>query len=215
MKIKHLVLILIIMLSLTGCTNIDSLSYDDIINSVNKNIKDANVYKKGYQFFLPKGLSIEEASNNYAVITSSDTTYYLYIDLISYNAKKDFNYTVNNSLYLSRAINSNDKKGYVEIKLTENNQYLIEIMYNYAKIEMMVDNDNGKVALINAISILQSIKYNDTIIANILNDDKLNYTEEVFDLFKDSKNNSNILDYEEEDVNEEENTSIKDTDFIN
>ena len=87
-------------------------------------------------------------------------------------------------------------------------------MYNYAKIEVMVDKDLINDTLINCVNILSSIKYDDTIIKNLLNDDKLDYTEEIFDMFKDAEDNSNILHFEE-DVNAvEDDGKPKDTDYV-
>lgn len=34
------------------------------------------------------------------------------------------------------------KFGYVEVNLLKNDKYLVEIMYNYAKIEVIVDKSN-------------------------------------------------------------------------
>ena len=88
-------------------------------------------------------------------------------------------------------------------------------MYNYAKIEVMVDENLINKALINSISILNSIEYNDLVIEHLLNDDNLNFKEEVFELFDKNKNNSSSLEFE--DVKEEldEKEEIKDTNFIN
>ena len=136
---------------------------------------------------------------------------------MSYINKSELQYKENNSSKYSRMINFNNKKGYIEINLWKNNQYLIEIMYNYAKIEVMVDEGQIKEALIKSINILSSVKYNDVIINNLLNDDNLDYTEEIFDMFKDRVDNSNVLDRIEDDssdndINDDE---IKDTDYIN
>ncbi len=216
MKIKKIFLGIIGILFLTGCTNIKNLAYDDIINMLSVNKKNINTYSQGFKYYIPKTLSIKESGSNYSVIESKNATYYLYIDLISYFNKKELNYVSSKDSLYSEMIKYQDKLGYVDIKLWENNQYLIEIMYNYAKIEVMVDEELINEALINSVSILRSIVYNDTIIENLLNDDNLNYTEEVFDMFKDTDDNSNILDYVEDgyDYNEEENQD-KDTDYIN
>ena len=216
MKIKKIFLGIIGILFLTGCTNIKNLDYDDIINMLSISNKNINTYNQGFKYYIPKGLSIKEAGSNYSVIEGEKTTYYLYIDLISYFNKKELNYVSNKDSLYSEMIKYQDKLGYVNINLWKNNQYLIEIMYNYAKIEVMVDEELIKEALINSVRILRSIEYNDTIIENLLNDDNLNYTEEVFDMFKDTDDNSNILDYVEDgyDYSEEENQD-KDTDYIN
>ena len=92
---------------------------------------------------------------------------------------------------------------------------MIEIIYNYAKIEVMVDKDMIKNALANSISILNSIKYNDEVIEQLLNDDNLDYTEEVFDMFKDYHDNSDILDRDTNDETIVEQDEPKDLDYIN
>ena len=214
MKIKRIILMLIVIICLSGCTNIYDLGYDDIVNKLSEKAKPANTYRKGYQLYIPKGLSIEDAGNNYVVVASNDTKYYLYIDLVSYNAEKKIHYKTKTDCLYSKKINYEDKVGYVEIKLWENNQYLIEIMYNYAKIEVMVNEDMINKALVNSINILNSVRYNDIIIENLLNDDNLTYTEEIFDIFEDNQDNSDILDYVEEETTETE-EEVKDTDYIN
>ena len=215
MKLRKILLILIIAFSLAGCVNLDNLSYSDILNNLSLKPKNANVFKKGHQFYLPKGMHIKDSGENYAIISSSDVNYYLYIDLVSYNNKSNFTYEKNNNVFYEVSLNNNGKKGYAQINLWENNQYLIEIVYNYAKIEVMVDENLIKKALANSVSILNSIKYDDLVIKDILADDNLDYTEEIFDLFEDTKDNSNILDFDDTIVEEIEKEEIKDTDYIN
>jgi len=214
MKIKKILLILIVTFCLSGCVRLESLSYDNIINNLSTKAKPANTFKMGHQFYVPKGLHVSDSGENFAILSSTDVNYYLYIDLVSYNAKSEFNYVTNNNSLYSTNINNNGKKGYAEIKLWENNQYLIEIMYNYAKIEVMVDKSLINKTLVNSINILNSIKYNDLIIEDLLNDDNLTYTEEIFDLFEEIKDNSSILN-KEDSSKEEFKEEIKDTDFIN
>lgn len=215
MKIKKLLLILITIFCLVGCVNLNDLGYNDILNNLSLKAKSPNTFKKGHQFYVPKGLHLEDSGDNYAILSSNNTYYYLYIDLVSYNAKSKSNYIINKQAIYSMGINYNGKSGYAEINLWENNQYLIEIVYNYAKIEVMVDENLIKKALANSISILNSIKYDDLVIENMLADDNLDYTEEIFDLFEETKDNSNNLDFNDTTVEEEEKEEIKDTDYIN
>ena len=73
-------------------------------------------------------------------------------------------------------------------------------------------------ALINSINILKSIQYNDAIIDELLESDSLDYTEEVFDMFKDVLDNSNTLEHENDNIINEEKTEImdtNDTDYLN
>ncbi len=215
MKGMKILICLIAIIFLSGCTNVKKLSYDDIINTLSVENKNYNTFNKGYKFYTPKGLRVEELWSNSAVIASENATYYLYIDLISYYNKKDLNYTKKDNTIYSTTINYQDKKGYVEINLWENNKYLIEIMYNYAKIEVMVDEELINEALINSVNILKSVNYNDTIIESLLKEDRLNYTEEVFDMFEDAEDNSNILDYEDGNYYPYEDTEEdKDTDYV-
>ena len=213
---KKILLIGIILLLVCGCTNIKEMSYDDITNLVRTKEKNPNVFKKGYQYYIPKGLSLNTNGTNYAILSSIDTNYYLYVDLVSYMNQSNIDYKVNENALYSKKINYNNKLGYIEIKLWENNKYLIEIMYNYAKIEVMVEENLINKVLINSINILNSIKYNDLIIERLLNDDELSYTEEVFELFDDDVKSENNLEYKDETIIEDEQKDeIKDTDFIN
>ena len=212
MRIKKIILMLIMIFCLNGCVNLDSLEYDDIVNNFSEKAKSTNTYKQGYQYYIPRGLQIKDSGPNYAIISDGDINYYVYFDLVSYNEKKEISYELKPSYLYSKSINSQNKKGYVEIKLWKNNQYLIEIMYNYAKIEVMVDEAFIKEVLINSINILNSIKYNDIVIESMLSDDNLNYTEEIFDMFEESKDN---LDNNENKDEIEIKDDIQDTDYIN
>ena len=108
--------------------------------------------------------------------------------------KEKIEYENNTSKYYSQKFNYDNKLGYLEISLRENNQYFIEIMYNYAKIEVMVDKELINKALINSISILRSITYDEAAINNMMSQNDLSYTEEEYELFDEIKNNSNIKD---------------------
>ncbi len=219
MKIKKILIILLFLFVLTGCTKVKDLSIDEIIDNVTLNEKKSpNVYRNGYKFYLPKGMQVRNAGSNFIVLSDDNYNYYLYVDFVSYDKKSEGNYQVNNNAFYSSKLSFDNLDGYIEINLKENDKYLIEIMYNYAKIEVMVDINSINRTLINTINILKSIDYNATIIEKLLNDDNLDYTEEVFDIFENSNDNSNVLehedDYEEvEDYVEEE--EVKDTDFLN
>ncbi len=215
MNIKKIVLILIIVLFITGCARVKELSYDNIINYFNLKSKPANNYRKGYSFYVPRGLGVEDAGLNYAILSNSKEKYYLYFDLVALNESRVLTHeNSNKNVYFSN-IQKGNKTGYLEIKNYENNQYLIEIVYNYAKIEVMVDSEEVNTALVNAISILNSVKYDKIVISNLLKEDNLNYTEEVFDMFESAKKRSSSLDYSSQVDNEINDEVIKDTDYIN
>ena len=67
-------------------------------------------------------------------------------------------------------------------------------MYNYAKIEVMVDKDMINETIANSLIILSSIKYNDDIINNLMGKNILNYREETFTIFDKEKNDSDFLE---------------------
>ncbi len=215
---KKIVIILLGIFFLTGCVKVNDLTLDEISNYINENNVNINTYRKGYSFYMPKGFAIEKAGSNYVIFSTDSTNYYLYLDFISYRTGKKLEHSFNDDAYYKKEIDNNGNFGYIDIKLWKNNQYLIEIMYNYAKIEVMVDKDMMNKVLINSINILKSIQYNDAIIDELLESDSLDYTEEVFDMFKDALDNSNTLEHENDNIINEDKTEImdtNDTDYLN
>ena len=92
-------------------------------------------------------------------------------------------------------------------------------MYNYAKIEVMVDSEeNINLAIVYAADILRSIKYDNVVIKNLLGEDVLTFQEEEYDIFSTVKNDSSTyLKYSQaEDIDEEsDRKKVKDTDLLN
>ena len=214
MKIKRLLLCLAIFL-LCGCQTVNNKKIEDITDQLSSDINEVNVYRTGYSYYIPTGLTVKEYSLYNEVLESDNLTFYFYIDIISYYNKVAFDYKPSDKLYYSAKINKGNKTGYLEINLQENNQYLIEIMFNYAKIEVMVDEDSIKSALSYAIAVLRSVDYNDEIIGNLLDENVLSYQEEIYNIFNTSSADvSNYLKAVEQDQYVEE-EQIKDTDLIN
>ena len=216
MKIKFSIIIFC-MLLICGCQDIKNKDVPTFTNKLATQISKKNTYRTGYKYYLPANMSIKEYSLYNEVINSKQGLFYLYIDLISYYNKTSVFYEVSKDAHYSACLDFDGKSGYVEINLQENNQYLIEIMFNYAKIEVMVDYDNINIALSHAVSILRSVEYNDNVIANLLGEDVLNYQEEVYNIFNTTSSDSNYLKYvEEEELKEQkQEDKIKDTDLLN
>lgn len=216
MKRRYGLLFFVILL-LCGCKSVKQEDYVSITNSLSRPISRDNTYRTGYKYYVPSSLNVQEYSLYNEVLESDIATFYLYVDIISYYHKVENNYQKNNNAIYSSNIKVGDKFGYLEINLQENNEYLIEIMFNYAKIEVMVGYDDINLALTQACSILRSIEYNDNVIANILGDDVLNYKEEIYNIFNTTSSDSNYLKYQEEDelLEQEQENAIKDTDLIN
>lgn len=216
MKKKIVVLFLFMCLFITGCTKVQDESLESIINQgTSKTVNVYNKYRKGYKYNLVRGLSVKKTTELNEIIKDNKYTYFLYVDAVSYYNKIIEEYQTNEEAYVSMPINYEDKYGYLEINELVKDNYLIEIMYNYAKIEVIVDEKNINLAVSCAVSILRSIEYNDNIIANLLGDDVLSYQEETYNIFNtESSESSNVLKAIEEDKYVEE-ESIKDTDLIN
>ena len=213
MKVKYILLIAVL-LFLTGCENVRNESIENIIAMVGTPTSKYNTYNKGFKYYIPMGMAKKTENLYNAILSSSKYDYYLYVDVISYNSKTPLKYEVNPKAYYSRILSENGHEGYVEINLQENDQYLIEIMFNYAKIEVMVDYEDINLALDNAVSILRSITYNDVVIASLVSDDILNFDGEIYDIFDKANNDSNYIQVSTEDTSKTE-EEYKDPDLIN
>ncbi len=209
---KKIILILSVFL-LCGCVNLNDLSYDEIIaRELDSVSKFNNIKRNGYSYTLLNGLKITEHDEYNDVIENSRSKFYLYVDIVSYYHQKDFNYSIKSNVFYSKSYEFNGKKAYLEINNLENDKYLIEIMYNYAKIEVIVDKYDINSSLSQAMSILSSITYNDNIIKNLMGKDVLNFSDEEFNIFE-TASTDNILEIFENEVETEE--SIPDTDLVN
>lgn len=213
MKLKKFFIIMFFSLFLIGCTMVEDMSYQDIINIFNNVPKKANVSRRGYKYYLPNGMESINRGDYYEILKSKKSYYYLYVDMISYINKLENQYEIDNKANYSDLIKIGDKYGYLEINLLENEKYLIEIMYNYAKIEVIVNSNDIASAITNSLIILTSVNYNDDIIDNLLEEDVLNYSEETFNIFETNSNDSNFLKVVEEydNYNEDE---VPDYDLI-
>ena len=195
---KKLIILIVCFTLLCGCTKINNDNINDIINSVVSSDNDrANQYRNGYKFYLPNNLSTIKIDDKNNVFKENDIKYYMFVDIVSYYHKVENKYQVNEKTYYSSLINYNNKSGYVEVNV-KNDKYLIEIMYNYAKIEVIVNSNDIASAITNSLIILTSVNYNDDIIDNLLEEDVLNYSEETFNIFETNSNDSNFLKVVEE-----------------
>ena len=208
-------LLIIVIFSLCGCVNINKSNPDEIVETtINSKIKLSNQYRTGFKYYLPVNLNSIKSSKSNEVLTNGIEKYYLYVDLIRFYDGINYDFRVNDNAYYSRIFEHDNEKGYLEINVN-NNKYLIEIIYNYAKIEVIVDKDKINEAVTNSIIILSSIQYNRDILANMLGEDILNYSEEKFSIFDTNVNDSNFLEYVQEYDNYNRETDLPDYDLIN
>ena len=90
-------------------------------------------------------------------------------------------------------------------------------MYNYAKIEVIVNDEDINVVVANSMSVLTSIKFNDNILNNLLNEEVSKFEEYDFNIFETiTTTDSNYLELVENDIYEEEKEDeVHDSDLIN
>ncbi len=197
---KKIVLLVLVTVILTGCTivRIDTTSIDNIVDVILS--KENTLYNRvgrGYKYYVPRGVTYIDSSGSNDKLYSNGVYYYLYLDEIGYYYKKSINYKVDNSKYYSRKINNKGNLGYLEIT-KQDDLYLIEFVYNYARIEALVPEDDINDTVLNCSYILSTIKYNSNIVKLSLEDDFLKNKEEEYNVFS-SKNNDDdsFLRYEE------------------
>lgn len=175
---KRILIVIIAMLSIfiTGCSvvRIDTSSIDNIISVVlTKDNKLFNQVGQGYKYYLPGGVTYIDSDEFNDVLYSNGVYYYLYVDAVNYYYQTDVSYKEDRTLYYSKYIRPNNKfkyYGYLEIR-EENDEYYIEFVYNYAKIEAIAPKSELNNVILNSSYILSTIKYNYDIIELMLKDD--------------------------------------------
>lgn len=193
---SRIIILLIIILSFTGCTinEIENDNIDHIIDLIlltNHNL--SNQTSKGYKYYLPKGVILIDNIDFNDKLYANNSVYYLYVDIASFYFKKKLNYEINNKAYFSKNLKY-DKNGYLEINKV-NELYFIEMMYNYAKIETLVNERDIPNTIINLSYILSSITFNQKIIKLMFDEGNLNYNEQKVDIFETKGKESKFLDY--------------------
>ena len=201
---KKIIIVLCLFL-FTGCTRtyyMNSLSYEEILN--NATIEENNLHNtnnKGFKYYLPTGFSVTKDNEFNQTLTSHNNIYYLNIDIVSYYYKKGSEEIKEIDDYYFYKFNKNNKDGYLRIR-KNNDKFFVELCYNYAIIEVEVEENEIKYAVSRGITILNSIKYNDTAIEKKLNDKDLESKETAYKIPEPKEKNEtkNVLEY----INENE-----------
>ena len=205
---KKLIIILVILLTITGCTKIEKEDKDYnklIVNCLTKKNITNNV-AFGYKFYVPKGVKLlKKYDNNKKFLIDKDYMY-LYVDTISYYYKNEIKYEQNANNYYYNKISYNGKKGYIKI-VKEENKYFIKIVYNYAKVEAYTTEKNiNKIISIGTI-ILNNIEYKKKIIKKAINESLGSFSEVTYEIKKPEDAKNMFSQYLEEYVQEEKDTS--------
>jgi len=194
---RLIVLLSIVTVLVTGCS-INKL--DD--NDIGKNIKTLmsektklyNVYYEGYKYYLPKGLGFLDKDDYNAILKDKNNNkYYLYVDAISYYHKTENNYKIKNDAHYSKRLDYNGKTGYIQIDEVDG-KYFIQFVYNYAKMEAYVSEDDLVDVVTNMCLVLRTIKYNNVVLESLIGENKINYKEEDYTLFKANSSKESFLD---------------------
>ena len=177
-----------------GCTSIQQSSYESILDMASSNYMTAkNTYRSGYKYYLPKGIRIVNQRGSNEIMSEGNSVYYMYVDYVSYYNKIKETYKEVEDVVYSKQLQKDDKFGYVEIKNTSNDKYFIEIMYNYAKIEVIVDKNEVEKALAYSMSILSSIEYQDNALRSLMGEDVLSTSEVEHNIFETAQTESDYL----------------------
>lgn len=204
---KKVILILLLIISLTGCSvvRIDTSNIDTIVNVIlSKNNKLYNQVGQGYKYYLPGGVTYIESDNLNDILYCNGSYYYLYIDAINYYYQTKMEYEEDPSLYYSKKINTSDgfnHSGYLEIK-EKDDLYHIEFVYNYAKIEAVVEEKELRNTILNSSYILSTIKYNYSIVELMLKEDYFTNKTGKYNTYN-TKEDSGKFELEKENIMEE------------
>lgn len=202
---KKVILALLILVLMSGCVKIDDASIDELIEStMNSKYNLYNHQNKGFKYYLPRELYIEKDDEYNEIIKSKYYDYYLYVDLVRYFNNMEETFVEDSSLYYSKVFEFNDKKGSLNIKTLENDEYLIRARYNYATIQAKVKEQDINSAVTNMLVIISSIQYNNDVIKNLLEEDRNNSLDEQVNVFDDNLTDDDYLDVEVEYEEDEE-----------
>lgn len=194
---RLIVLLSIVTILVTGCS-INKLDNNDIGKNIktlmSEKVKLYNVHYEGYKYYLPKGLGFLDKDDYNAILKDrKNNKYYLYVDAISYYHKVENDYVINNDSHYSKKLDYNGKTGYIQIDEVDG-KYFIQFVYNYAKMEAYVKEDDLVDVVTNMCLVLRTVKYNDVVLESLIGENQLNYKEEDYTLFKADSSKESFLD---------------------
>ena len=208
MNKKGLVLLVITILLLTGCTKIDN-NMDNVLSAIMSNeVNKVNTVSTGYQLYIPMGVMQLDDNEYNQKLKIRDTHVYLYVDTVSYYYKNSLNYAGEKDYnYFYKEILLNDKSGYIGINKLDEDNYFVKIVYNYAKIEFYANDTDLSFVTANSLIILNSIIYNDNLIKLELSDDYSSFGDIEYELDKPEGSENSFSQFLQEYVYEEESES--------
>lgn len=194
---KIIVLLSIVVLFLSGCSayRLDCTDLGSNIKILlSEKVDIYNVYFDGYKYYVPKGIKlINKDEYNAIFLDKSNNKYYLYVDAISYYHKTKNTYMVDEKIHYSNKLEYNDKTGYINIEEIDG-KYFVQFMFNYAKMEAYVPEEDLTTVVNNMCLVLRTVKFNDDVLESLIGDNVLSYQEENFTLFDTESSNEDFLE---------------------
>lgn len=194
------IIIIIMLIICTGCTvvRIDTDSIDNITSVVlSKENKLYNRVGKGYKYYLPRGAIYIDTNGFNEKIYSGGNYYYLFVDAVSYYYKKNISCNFDENAYYKQEMPG--QNGCLQIT-EQNNEYLVRFFYNYSRIEALVTKNNLNQAVLDASYILSTVKFNDTIIKTLIEENNFTTHEKVYDNFTSNSDVDNFYRTSEENI---------------
>ena len=170
---KKCILLSIVLLLFTGCniTRLDTTNISKNIKTLlTQKTKLYNVQYDGYKYYLPKGISFINKDDYNALLKDQfGNVYYVYVDAISYYHKIENTYKENKDSHYSQKIDYLNKTGFLQIdEYAKKNQYFVQFVFNYVKIEAYVPKENLTDVITNMCYILRSFKFNDSVLESLI-----------------------------------------------
>ena len=202
---KTLIVIIVMVFVLTGCTRITD-NLDDTVNEIMKDeIHNVNTVSTGYELYIPIGVNQVNDSQYNQKFKIKDRYVYLYVDTISYYYENTLNYKSDSDYdYYYKEIKLNDKSGYIGINKLNDGTFFGEVVYNYSKSEFYADDENLSFILANVLIMQNSIKYNDELIKVELENSTSDGREVKYELDKPVDSESTFSKYLQEYVAEDD-----------
>ena len=212
---KKCILLSIVLLLFTGCgiTRLDTTNISKNIKTLlTQKTKLYNVQYDGYKYYLPKGISFINKDDYNALLKDQfGNVYYVYVDAISYYHKIENTYKENKDSHYSQKIDYLNKTGFLQIdEYAKKNQYFVQFVFNYVKIEAYVPKENLTDVITNMCYILRSFKFNDSVLESMIGENVLDYKEEDYTLFKSDSSKETYMDVVKRSENEDYSKFLED-----
>lgn len=210
---KVLIFLLVILLS-TGCMRIDDANLDELTTSIlaSKSIV-YNHNNSGFKYYLPKNLKSIKRDEFNEVLKDKYYEYYLYVDLVAYYNKSEVEYKIIENSYYSKLLVKDSYRGVINV--TQNgDKFLVSVHYNYASVQVVVNEGDINLAVSNALIVASTVKYNDDVIKKLLESNDFSSIDEIVNIFEQTHEDSGTLGTIEDEYTGEDKKDIYDPDVI-